>query len=155
MLAAGTDQTTEWINYLQTLQTHYKPPMSKTATVMLAHEYAKADMLYEALEKYQHAPTLGFDTETRISDILSKMAVEGFELKAERDAEENYRQMQQQFSNDERTQLAQFVLELINGNYSSVEFGMVSEFKVAMRELPNFPKADKKLNSIPKEYRLE
>ncbi|MDI6805010.1 MAG: hypothetical protein QME58_14435, partial [Bacteroidota bacterium] len=155
MLAAGVDQTNQWRSYLQTLQTHYNPPMARTATIMLAHEYAKADMLNEAFEKYQHALTLGLDTETRISLLLSKMMLEGFELGSEGDAEETYLNMKQQFPNDERTQLAQFELELINGAYSSVEFGKVSEFKVAMRELPNFPKADQKLNSIPEEYRIE
>ncbi|MDP2208414.1 MAG: T9SS type A sorting domain-containing protein [Bacteroidota bacterium] len=155
LLNAETDQMAQWRSYLQTLHQHPNPLIVRSAVVWLAHEYANADMLEEALAKYESALSLPLSNDTRISVLLSKMLLEGYESDYIDAAEETFQQLKTQFPNDERTQLAQLHYELLSSEQSVELFAKTSGFKVLMRELPKFLKAEQKLNSIPQEFRIE
>jgi len=80
---------------------------------------------------------LELDADTRISTLLlSRMLFVRRDVEYEDDAYTTLTQMRTQFSNDERTQLAEQVLKKVNDETDFSGYGKRSMFNVAKREYP-------------------
>ena len=130
------------IAYLESLWSHTNVEVVRSASLYLAREYAESDEPYTAVEKYQYAidnlnPQL--DPDLKISAYISKMMLEGYEFDNIESAEETFAQMLNQFSDDERTQLAQLLIQLMQSDQQDIfAFNKGSQFEVKMRKIPAF-----------------
>ncbi|MDI6804026.1 MAG: NosD domain-containing protein [Bacteroidota bacterium] len=142
--------------YLESLSSHSNAEIVRSASLYAAREYASYSDPYTALEKYQQALNQQLDSDLKISALLSKMTLEGFELDAEGDAEETFLNMKQQFPNDERTQLAQLQLQIMQSDQQEISgFNKNGQFRVEMRKLPKSKKQLEGMQSIPSAFGLQ
>ncbi|MDI6804512.1 MAG: right-handed parallel beta-helix repeat-containing protein [Bacteroidota bacterium] len=124
----------------------------KTASMILAQEYAANDMYDEAIQKYNQVLQMDIDSDTKISILLSKILLEALELESECEAEETLWQLKNEFSDDERIQIAEIMLELTKGDYTELSLGKSSSYRAAMRKFPE--KNSTNTDGKPVEYKL-
>jgi photosystem II stability/assembly factor-like uncharacterized protein/tetratricopeptide (TPR) repeat protein len=140
--------------YLQSLLAfHPNEEIRRSATILLALDYGRWEEGFETFERFEHALILELDADTRISTLLSQMLYERCDMEYEDDAYSTLVQLRAQFPNDERTQLAQQILKMVNGELDFSGYGKRTMFNVAMREFPKKNPFQKK--DIPKIFSLE
>jgi len=140
----STTASNELRVYLESLWNHSNPEVLRSALLYVAREYASYGDPDIAVEKYQQALNQSLDADLKISALISKMMIEGIDLDNIEAAEETFAQIQSEFPDDERTQLAQLHLQIMQNDHQDI-YGMTKsvDYRVKMRELPRFPKGEK------------
>ena len=123
--------------YLRTLQQlHPNAEIQRGASILLALDYGKWEDGFAVLQQYSSALSGELDNDTRISLLLSKVIYERCDMEFEDDASQTLQTMQTTFSEDERTQIADQILKMVNIEQNFSGYAKRSMLKVTMRAFP-------------------
>jgi photosystem II stability/assembly factor-like uncharacterized protein len=130
---------------------HPFPDVRKSANILLTLAATRKEDKYEAYEKFETLSSLQFNDDAKISSLLTKNVFESSDMEYDDEAIATATSLQSQFPDDERTQIAGLLTEIITGIDLPQHYSKRRTFTVAMRK---FPERKPSTNSPPKSFAL-